>query len=48
MDDINIKIGSWAQLEKDAQWFYEKMGFKPYSEVFMEADIEHISMVKYK
>jgi len=31
-----------------AQGFYEKLGFRPYGEVFVEADIDHISMVWVK
>lgn len=34
--------------QKHAVGFYEKIGFRPYGDIFFEAGIEHISMVMKK
>jgi len=30
-----------------AQIFYEKLGYEPIGDIFMEADIQHVKMIKY-
>lgn len=34
-----------ANVQSDVQMFYEKLGFKPVGEFFLEAGIEHIKMI---
>ncbi|MBO4107075.1 GNAT family N-acetyltransferase [Streptococcus suis] len=42
--ESQIKIGAQAYLEK----FYQSLGFKPVSEVYLEDDIPHLDMVYSK
>jgi ElaA protein len=39
---VNIRIGAQLYLKK----FYESLGFKPESDIYLEDGIEHIEMVK--
>ncbi|WP_044980140.1 GNAT family N-acetyltransferase, partial [Streptococcus suis] len=42
--ESQIKIGAQAYLEK----FYQSLGFKPVSEVYLEDDIPHLDMLYSK
>ncbi|NRH10659.1 GNAT family N-acetyltransferase, partial [Streptococcus suis] len=44
LKESQIKIGAQAYLEK----FYQSLGFKPVSEVYLEDDIPHLDMLYSK